>query len=373
MTLQRFLTGLADHRCTWPLGLVRFKPRPDARMSLGPILVQLVLMEVFCAGAGLILMGLFATTPMKGSWWPMQFALCLGLASGLFYQVLIRVAWNRRAAGLRAAGLTSPPQPPPRRWWQTFLVAPFYTLVFMVLTPLALLLAVDNAIGTAQWRRARAELEARGEWEKALAADPKNAAIYNNLAGIYGHRGPITNAFVYYEKAIELEPKEAVYHQNLATTVALFRKDVMEHYGFKDEQKVFDLALGHYRKALELDPESFLIATDLAQTFYLIKPPRYEEALTAWAKALALASDDLEREGIRVHLARLQVQAGKLAEARTNLSLVTNENYAVLKERIQKNLDKRERSGAAGGPEKLEGLDLQPFDRTRPGPLGGDK
>ncbi len=196
------------------------------------------------------------------------------------------------------------------------------------------------------------EGEARAEWERALKLDPKDPAIYNNLAGSYGHSGPVTNAFTFYEKAIELDPREPVYHQNFATTLALFRRDVMEHYRLENEQQVFDMALEHYRKALELEPGSFLIATDLAQTFYLIKPPRHDDALAAWRKAYDLAADDLEREGIRVHLARIQVQAGRFAEARTNLAAVTNGNYTVIKERIAKNLESREADAAAKGPAK---------------------
>lgn len=186
------------------------------------------------------------------------------------------------------------------------------------------------------------EGEARAEWERALKLDPKDPAIHNNLAGTYGHSGPVTNAFVHYEKAIELDPKEPIYHQNFATTLLLFRKDVMEHYGIRDEQEVFDKSLAEYRRALELDPGSFLIASDLAQTYYLIKPPRHDDALAAWRKALELASDDLEREGVRVHLARIQVQAGRFDEARTLLATVTNANYSMLKERITRTLETRE-------------------------------
>ena len=207
------------------------------------------------------------------------------------------------------------------------------------------------------------EADAQAEWKTALELDPKNAAVYNNLAGIYGHRGPVTNAFVYYEKAIELAPREAVYHQNFATTVFLYRRDVMEHYHFDDEQKVFDFALSHYRKALELEPDNFLIATDLAQTYYLIKPPRYDDALAAWRRAFELASDDLEREGIRIHLARVQVQAGRFSEARTQLGLVTNVNYAVIRDRIQRTLERRER----GGDDPTG--DRDPKDSAVPGPV----
>lgn len=182
---------------------------------------------------------------------------------------------------------------------------------------------------------------ARVQWEKALELDPKNPAVYNNLAGLYGHQGPITNAFRYFEKAIELAPSEPVYYQNLATTVFLFRKDVKEHYGLQDEQQVFDKALGLYKKAMALDPSNFILAADTAQTYYGIKPPRYDEALLAWKRAQELAGDDLEREGVRVHLARILVQAGRYDEARTHLGSITNANFQTVKERIEKTMDRR--------------------------------
>jgi tetratricopeptide (TPR) repeat protein len=211
------------------------------------------------------------------------------------------------------------------------------------------------------------ESGAKAQWEKALEFDPKNPAVYNNLAGYYGHHGPITNAFTYFEKAIELDPKEPVYYQNLATTVFLFRKDVMEHYAITDEQKVFDKSLTLYRKAMELDPNNFVLAADTAQTYYGIKPSRHDEALAAWRKAYELASDDLEREGVRVHFARIQIQAGRFGEARTNLNLITNAHFQVVKERIEKTLEARlkgakaEEVGHAGD----ETATADPLERKR--------
>lgn len=183
------------------------------------------------------------------------------------------------------------------------------------------------------------EFEAREQWERAARLDPKNPAVFNNLAGNYGHRGPVTNAFRMYEKAIELDPKEPVYYRNFATVVFLFRRDVMQHYGITNEQQVFDKSLDLYRKAADLAPRDFHIAADLAQTYYGIKPPRYSDAIAAWRKAYELAGDDLEREGVRVHLARILVQAARFAEARSELTRVTNVNYQEIKRRIEKTME----------------------------------
>ena len=192
------------------------------------------------------------------------------------------------------------------------------------------------------------ETEARDQWEKARELDPENPAAWNNLANYYGHRGPVTNSFVYYEKAIQLNPKEPVYYQNFATTVFLFRSDVMDFYHLA-EQQVFDKALDLYRQALKLDTNNFVLATDLAQTYYGIKPDRRKEALEAWRYALKVANDDIEREGVYTHLARWELNGGQLAEAQAHLNAVTNALYADLKERLARNLAaKMAAQGGAG-------------------------
>ena len=180
-------------------------------------------------------------------------------------------------------------------------------------------------------------------------ADPKNPAPWNNLANFYGHNGPLTNAFACYEKAIELNPKESVYYQNFATTIYLFRWDATNYFNIS-QQQVFDKAMEMYRQALTLDPENFPLATDLAQTYYGIRPPRVADAFKAWNVALKLASDDIEREGVHVHLARWQKTAGDLEAARRELSLVTNQMYRATKELILKNLTKADGTNVPAPP-----------------------
>jgi tetratricopeptide (TPR) repeat protein len=177
---------------------------------------------------------------------------------------------------------------------------------------------------------------------KAKEVDPKNPAAWNNLANYYGHFGDVTNAFSHYEKAIELDPKEPVYYHNFGTTVFLFRKDVMEYYGIKEEQQVFDKALSLYSNSMRLDPTNFLLATDIAMTYYGIKPTRTEDALKSWGDALKLAEGSLQREGVMIHLARFKMNAGRYDEARADLNVVTNADLAELKTRVLRNLELRE-------------------------------
>ena len=184
--------------------------------------------------------------------------------------------------------------------------------------------------------------EAKEQYEKATELAPNDPAAWNNLATVQTHAGSIKNAFSYYEKALALNPNESVYYQNFGTTVYLYRKDAKEYWNI-DEQQVFDKALALYDKALELDPTNFELATDYAQSYYGIRPTRYEDAMKAWGKALAIAREELERQGVYIHMARFEINAGKFDVARELLSKVSEEMYGVLKERVSSTLVRKER------------------------------
>ena len=187
------------------------------------------------------------------------------------------------------------------------------------------------------------------QWDKARELEPKNPAAWNNLANYYGHRGPVKKAFEYYAKAIELDGREAVYYENLATTIYLFRVDAREFYQLT-EQQVFDKALELYRKAIALDPDNFVLFSDYAMSFYGTNPPRWQDGLMAWTDALKIAHDDVERQGVYVHLARINVKLGHYDDARRSLNIITNPIYATLKRRITSNLDEAMGKTATNAP-----------------------
>lgn len=178
---------------------------------------------------------------------------------------------------------------------------------------------------------------AKVQYENSKQLDPKNPAVWNNLANYYGEFSPVTNAFAYYTEAIRLNPNEPVYYQNFATTVYLFRKDAQEFYHLTEPQ-VFDKALGLYRQAMQLAPDDFVLATDYAESYYGIKPLRTNDALMAWTNAMNVAHTDAERQGVELHLARVKIAAGHFDEARAHLAAVTNIAYLDLKKRLTTSL-----------------------------------
>ena len=187
------------------------------------------------------------------------------------------------------------------------------------------------------------------EWEKSRELDPKNPAVWNNLANAYGHHSPIKKAFEYYAKAIELNPNESLYYYNFATTVYVFRADAREYYHITEEE-VFNKALDLYRKALSLDPTNFILSSDYAQSYYGTKPPRYLDGLKAWEDTLKLARDEIEREGVQIHLARIKWKLGRFAEAKQQLEPITNSMYLGVKKTIAKNIDRSIKEAATNAP-----------------------
>jgi len=207
------------------------------------------------------------------------------------------------------------------------------------------------------------EEAAQAQWEKARELDPKNPAAWNNLANHYGHNGPVKKAFEYYAKAIELDPTESTYYFNLATTVYLFRREATNYYNL-NQQQVFEKAMVLYRKALQLDPENFALATDYAQSYYGFKPTltgnaeedrkitekHFNDAMTAWQAAFKLAKDDIERQGVLIHYARVQINADRFEAARTNLNAVSNEMYTTTKKNLLKKLENRIKESTNAAP-----------------------
>lgn len=191
--------------------------------------------------------------------------------------------------------------------------------------------------------------------EKARDLDPANPAAWNNLGNWYGHNGSVSNALRCHAKAMELNPRQPVYYQNLATVVFMFPSDAAQFYGIPTDQ-VFEKSMSLYRKALELDPGNFELATDYAQSYYGAKPRKTgdpaddrraeqklaDEALAAWRQAYKLAEEDRERQGVLIHCARIQINAGRFEEARKTLGAVTNETYAVNRRLLTKKLLERE-------------------------------
>jgi tetratricopeptide (TPR) repeat protein len=185
------------------------------------------------------------------------------------------------------------------------------------------------------------ESAAQAQWEKALELDPKNADALNNLAGRYSEIGPPEKAFEYYSKAIALNPSSAIYHANFGDTLYVRRKTAMTFYHL-DEQQVYARALACYSNAARLDPTNYAFASKAAETHYTLKNFPTQNALQAWTNALLRTHSEPERDGVYVHLARVNMLAGHYAQARNILAAITNADCLKLKSNLLETIKARE-------------------------------
>lgn len=202
--------------------------------------------------------------------------------------------------------------------------------------------------------------ESVAQMEKARELDPTNPVPWNNLADHFSHFGPARKCIEYFARAVELAPQEPLYRINLATAVAVFRVDAREFYQLPDDQAVLRKALELYREAHKQRPSDFKLATDIAQMYYLLEIPTgpdpasraraaqlFEEGLRAWTEAEKLAGDDLDREGVALHKARLAGMHGRFDEARKFLEGVTHPGLADLKARVARGVEYKEKAARA--------------------------
>jgi tetratricopeptide (TPR) repeat protein len=206
------------------------------------------------------------------------------------------------------------------------------------------------------------DAEALQQWQQASRLAPTNAAVWNNLGNYYGEEGPVTNAFACYAKAIEIAPREPLYHQNLARNIFLNHAEAIQYYRLKPQAVVAKAQL-HFRKVCELWPTNFAAATEYAQSFYAAQVPLTgsrpadwaaaqklsDEALAAWKSALKLAGTEVERQGVCLHMARIQINAERWSEARKSLAEVREPTLAGLKAELEVKLEAR-KDGPSGLP-----------------------
>ena len=190
---------------------------------------------------------------------------------------------------------------------------------------------------------------AQEQWEKVLEIDARNADAHHNLACRYTENGQVKKAFDFFSKAIELNPGDAVYYYNFANSLYVLRGQATAHYGL-NEQQVYAKILQLYSNSMRLDLTNLAYATDLAQTYYAMRPFPAEDALKAWSNALTRARTQLEREESYVHLARVKMLAGRLAEARTQLAMVTNASLSGLKSNLFRAIASRENTDTSRPP-----------------------
>jgi TPR repeat protein len=115
---------------------------------------------------------------------------------------------------------------------------------------------------------------ARVDFEKAIALDPRNYFAYNNLGVLYGKEGSYQTSIEYFLKAIAINPRHADSYCNLG----------LSYFNLNQ----YDNALEHYNKAIDLKPDFDMAYLDRGILLFTIGEK--ERALADYRKACDLGN-----------------------------------------------------------------------------------
>ncbi len=159
MTLPAFLLSRADSRRFW-LPLSRLRPAQNARYPWSLVFGLTIWWALLGVCVGLVL-SLFAFQQLTG--WLMWLFGSWGACAGLCWFNLTALCWNQRATRLRANPALATALPPVRFIFFRWMLGFAYWVLLAVVTPLAIMLTIENVRAELAWHRERARLVNQGE------------------------------------------------------------------------------------------------------------------------------------------------------------------------------------------------------------------
>lgn len=204
--------------------------------------------------------------------------------------------------------------------------------------------------------------EAAQQWWHVVQSHPTVAVAHNNLGEYWLHRGEIARALAFFDRARQLEPNRAVFQYNWANTVAAYRKDVKQVYGWSVDE-ITTRSLEAFRKARDLEPHDFTYAKAYAEMFYFTPDADWEAAHAAWRFCLGQDLPELTRQQIYARLARVCMHLKRFDEAADWLAKIQAPELAGYRAALE-----RKRMALLGGaPDNHPALQLMRAVRETPG------
>jgi len=160
MSLPAFLIAFANNKLVW-LGFRKYAlPAVGERWSFGRWFALVAIKTTLA-----VILGLLISLAVAGQ--PMSWLLCLlGLLAACQSMVmsgLTALCWNQRAAGLRENPILPMGLPPARHRLGRWALGLVYFALLAVITPVAMVVTVENIYGQWAWNREQSRLVAQGE------------------------------------------------------------------------------------------------------------------------------------------------------------------------------------------------------------------
>lgn len=247
MSLPAFLLALAHNQLVWLGFRKQAVPAITGRWSFKRFFVLVAIKTTLAVLLGYLISLVTTGRPLGWLMWLLGvFAACQSIVmSGL-----TALCWNQRAARLRVNPALSIILPPTGFHFGRLALGLVYFTLLAVITPLAMLVTIDNAYGQLAWKRERARLVAQGERltfreilgpevppaENAGAA-PIFAPFFDYAPGGHTPKPEATKAIVHIKEALFIpynhlpekpksEPDALRRPKNIAEWSAAYRKMV---------------------------------------------------------------------------------------------------------------------------------------------------
>ena len=178
---------------------------------------------------------------------------------------------------------------------------------------------------------------------KANGLDGELPLVKNQIGVILAEEGRMIEALNYFLAATDLAPEEALYHFQIGLVLDEARASFLKTNAWT-AATIDKTVLEAFRRAVELAPERTDYAYRAAEAYYGLAEPRWEEAYKTWSALEAKLSSDIEKQAVRLHMARVQWKIGHAAVAR---DLAGSVSVAVLKEQKSKLLAEFDADDAA--------------------------
>jgi tetratricopeptide (TPR) repeat protein len=181
---------------------------------------------------------------------------------------------------------------------------------------------------------------------KANGLDAELPVVKNQIGVLLAEDGRMIEALNYFLAASDLAPREPLYHFQIGLVLDEAR-DVFVKTNAWTPATIDKTVLEAFHRAVELAPERTDYAYRAAEAYYSLAEPRWEEALKVWSALEEKLTGNVERQAVRLHLARVQWKVGHAAAARELAGSVDAPVLKGTKEKMLAEFDSEDAAEAA--------------------------
>ena len=183
-------------------------------------------------------------------------------------------------------------------------------------------------------RSARFDEAAYKAFLRAEKLAPDIAVVKQQLSTYETETGKYSEAYAHIKDATRLEPRTSAYQAQLGEFLAAYGKNLVDQNIISQAQKDAEM-LAAFKAASEIQSGDIDFLIRYAQACEETYPPDFETAEKLWEKAEASAALGIEKDEMRLALARVLIMKKECAKAREALAKIRTPEYFPLRGRLE--------------------------------------